>query len=347
MFFSNIKGFISLLLAVILALFSCACGSEEASTSSEPAVSSVSEVSSETDESAGDITVEYIPSKRDFTYVTDYFSDIPYVGLYNANSLEAYYTESADEHIHPASLTKMVTASVALKYGDVEAVYEVGSELDLVQPHSSLFGLRKGMSLTLRTLLYGLLLPSGNDAAYTIAVNVARGISGDDNLTDTEAVEYFCSLMNDYCAEIGAVNSHFVTPEGWDSEGQYTTVNDLARIAAYAMQNELIAEIVATPEIKLLIDSGETFYLTNSNKLLHEDSEFYDPDVIGVKTGTTDLAGACLVACVSIENRQYIAIAAMCPDDTARFSTVTELIKFAHRYHYASQIGAFNEPSLK
>ncbi|MBR6603792.1 MAG: D-alanyl-D-alanine carboxypeptidase, partial [Clostridia bacterium] len=263
------KRLVSVILAVLLlcALFGCDKSSE---TSTRSITSSLSEASSESEEIIDHPHVEYIPDDPNFTYEDNYFEDVPYVGLYNAKSLEAFYTESADARIYPASLTKMVTASVALKYGNLDDVYRVGSELDLVQPHSSLFGIRKGMELTLHDLLYGLLLPSGNDAAYTIAVNVVRGISGNENLEDIEAVEYFCRLMNEYCAEIGALNSHFTTPEGWDDDEQYTTVNDLAIIASRAMSCDMIAEVVKTPEIRLLIASGETFYISNSNLLIHE-----------------------------------------------------------------------------
>lgn len=319
-------------LLVLFVLVFCGCNNEITDNTSQPIASSVPEDFIGLDET---IEVEYVPYERNFTHAPDYFTDIPYVGLFDANSLEEFYSEQPDERIYPASLTKMVTASVAVKYGNLEDVYPVGSELNFVKPQSSVFGLRQGMRLKLHHLLYGLLLPSGNDAAYTIAVNVARSVEGNENLTDDEAVAYFCNLMNEYCAEIGAVNSHFTTPEGWDDANQYTTVRDLARIASYALRNDVIAEIVATPEIRLLVASGETFVTPNSNQFLHETSEFYNPDVTGIKTGNTDMAGACLVASVKVENSEYIAIAALCPDKTSRFTTVAELIEFAKRYHYS------------
>ena len=198
----------------------------------------------------------------------------------------------------------------------------------------------KGLSAEAK-LLYGLMLPSGNDAAYTVAVNIARRASG-ENLGDAEAIEYFCGLMNAYCVEIGANNSHFTTPEGWDDENQYTTVSDLAIIAATALKNQTFRTVVGTHEIRLLIHSGETFYLTNSNKLLDSDGKFYNPDVFGVKTGSTDLAGSCLVAAVKIEDKEYLAIATFCSSDTARYTTVTELIEMAKRYHYATTTESFN-----
>ena len=332
-----INRFISVVMAFLLCFALFGCGDASSQNISQSIYSSVSETSSEIEETIDYPHIEYVPTEKNFTYVENYFQDIPYVGIYNAKSLKPFYTESADQPIYPASLTKMVTASVALKYGNLDDIYTVGSELDLVQPHSSLFGLRKGMELSLHHLLYGLLLPSGNDAAYTIAVNIARRIEGNENLDDVKAVEYFCGLMNQYCAEIGATNSHFTTPEGWDDDAQYTTVNDLAVIASRAMNFDVFAEIVKTPTIRLLVESGETFYVTNSNYLLHEDSDNYNPNCIGIKTGTTDLAGACLVACLTVDKCEYILIAANCPTNNSRFVTVNQLYEFAIRYHRSSK----------
>ena len=325
---------IILVLSLLFIFSSCARRGEEDIQST---VSSASEADSVFEEAIDLPKVIYVPDETDLTYVQDYFADVPHVGLYNGKTLEAFYTQSAHVKIYPASLTKMVTAAVALRYGSLDDVYRVGSELYLVQPHSSLFGLQLGMELTLQHLLYGMLLPSGNDAAYTVAVNVARGIRGNEELGDTEAVEYFCGLMNDYCASIGALNSHFTNPEGWDDENQYTTVHDLAVIAANAMRNDIIAGIVRIPEMRILIESGETFIIGNSNLLLHNESDFYNPNCIGVKTGSTDLAGACLVACVTVENSEYILVAANSPSRSLCFSTVNELYEFAKRYHHSAK----------
>ena len=325
---------------LILSLLLSACNNA-GDISSVAESSFASESVSEPKQDSGVPEVSYSTETPDFTYDENYFTDGQYVGIYNAITLEEFYSQRANDKIYPASLTKMVTAMVAINYGDLGDIYKVGSELDFVKPHSSLFGIRKGMELTLEHLLYGLMLPSGNDAAYTVAVNIARRASG-ENLNDAEAIEYFCGLMNAYCAEIGANNSHFTTPEGWDDENQYTTVSDLALIAANALKNQTFRAIVGTHEIRLLIHSGETFYLTNSNKLLDPDGKYYNPDVFGVKTGSTDLAGSCLVAAVKIEDKEYLAIATFCSSDTKRYTTVTELIEMAKRYHFATTTESFN-----
>ncbi len=351
----SFKNIISFVLAFIITV-TClsACSSEMEQTDNSSSVSASSEISTlsqvgSSEEESSEISEESIESSvsqeeqevHTCVQVEDYFKNVPYVGLYNAETLEAYYTENPIARLYPASQTKLVTAQVAVKYGDLNEILHVGSELNLVQPHSSLFGIRQGMSMTLEQLLYGLLLPSGNDAAYTIAVNIARKHSGNASMDDAKAVEYFCGLMNDFCREIGANNSNFTNPEGWDDNRQYTTVEDLARITAKAMENETIAKIMATPKIKFLVNSGETFDITNSNKLIKESSAYYNSCVIGGKTGSTSLAGSCLVAVFEVEGVRYIAIADCCPDDSVRYTTVTELIYLANEYQYSGKLGKF------
>ena len=352
MFNLKSKKSVSALLALLIAvscLVSCQGDKGEISSAGEGSVteSSVSVENTENTENTESFEESVESSEIDdpnvhkCTPVEDYFTNVPYVGLYNADTLEAYYTENATQRLYPASQTKLVTAQVAVKYGDLNEIYYIGSELNLVKPGSSAFGLRKGMSMTLEHLLYGLLLPSGNDAAYSIAVNVARKHSGNPNLSDTEAVNYFCGLMNDFCKEIGANNSNFTNPEGWDDDNQYTTVEDLAIIMSHALKNETVAKIMATPNIKFLVHSGETFNVPNSNKLIKESSQYYNAAVIGGKTGFTDYAGICLTAAFVIDGTTYIGIADKCPDDAVRYTTVTDLIYLATDIQTFGRLGKF------
>ncbi len=345
----NISSLLLVLVITITCFSACSYEMEQSDNSSVSSVSSEaassqpdsSEISEESIESSESSVSQEDPSVHKCVQVDDYFKNVPYVGLYNADTLEPYYTEKSTDRLYPASQTKLVTAQVAVKYGDLNEIFYVGSELNLVQPHSSLFGIRQGMSMTLEQMLYGLMLPSGNDAAYTIAVNIARKHSGNPSLGDTEAVEYFCGLMNDFCREIGAENSNFTNPEGWDDPYQYTTVEDLALITSKALENETITKIMGTPKIKFLVNSGETFDITNSNKLIKESSAYYNPCVIGGKTGSTDLAGACLVAVFEIEGVRYIAVADCCPDDSVRYTSVTKLIDLATRLQASGKLGEF------
>lgn len=249
-----------------------------------------------------------------------------HAGLYRADDLTALYEKGSGERIAPASLTKVVTACTALKYVSPDEVFTVGTELELVQEHSSLCLIRPGHQLTLYQLIMGMFLPSGNDAAYTVAVNVGRRVAGNDGLSDQEAADYFCRLMNDFAAELGAVDSHFATPEGWDNEETYSTVRDLALFAACAMEVEEIREIAATYEKKVFFVSGENITWKNFNSLINPWSTWYCEQAVGLKTGSTENAGKCLLSAVEGEDGLYIAVVMGCQEDGDRYRATWDLI---------------------
>ena len=251
----------------------------------------------------------------------------PRVGLYELETMTAVYEKAAEERMASASMSKIVTAITALRYASPDTVYTVGTELQLVQPNASTSFIGRGHRLTLKQLLMGMLLPSGCDASYTIAVNVARAVAEDPSMSDGAAVEYFCGLMNDLAAELGAVNSHFVNPDGWDDENHYTTVRDMAVFAAYAMENETLREIVSTPEKWVMFVSGENITWRNSNALLHAESAYYHPGAVGMKTGTTDAAGNCLLSVIEENGVMYIAVVAGSPTRSGRYEDTLKLLE--------------------
>ena len=251
----------------------------------------------------------------------------PHAGLYNAETVKCLYSKASDERIYPASLTKIVTACTALKYVSADSVFKVGTELHLVPEGSSLCLIQQGHRLKLRDLLTGMLMCSGNDAAYTVAVNIAKVVSGNRNMTDSQSVEYFCFLMNNLASDIGAKDSNFTNPDGWDSEMQYSTIHDLALISSYAMQIEEIRNIVSMQKKYVLFESGENITWNNTNKLLDPESDYYLSQAIGLKTGTTEKAGNCLIAVLNVNNKEYISVITGCDSDNSRYETVHQLIK--------------------
>lgn len=248
--------------------------------------------------------------------------------LYETGKKELMYSDSIEMQIAPASLTKLITASVALKYSDSSKVYTVGSEQWLVNEYSSLCGLEVGNMAALGDLITGMLMESGNDAAYTVAVSVARDNSGNENMSDTEAVDYFCGLMNSFAKELGMTGTHFVNPDGWDADGQYTTAADLLKIAEYVLSVPQLREITGTYQKTVTFYSGEEHTWMNSNLLLDPYSNYYDSDAIGMKTGTTLNAGNSLVAAFKKDGREYITVAAGCLTDEARFELTNKLISY-------------------
>lgn len=245
--------------------------------------------------------------------------------FYNMTDNTLITSKNADKYIAPASLLKLLTASAALKYASPDTVITVGTELELVPSGSSLCLIAQGHSLTLYDLITGMLLSSGNDAAYTVAVSTARRLGGND-LGDREAVEYFANLMNNFARELGMENSYFVNPDGSDDKRQFTTANDLLLLARYAMTVPEIREIAGIHQKYVVFASGHNITWTNTNKLLDPESEFYSPNAVGLKTGTTDLAGCNLIAAFNKNGKLYIAVAAGCKNDKERYSLVTEYL---------------------
>ena len=260
----------------------------------------------------------------DFSHL-NYSVNSSAAACFDVNENRYLFEKNATARIPPASLTKIVTACVALKYADASVVYTVGDELLYVQKDSSLCFIQSGQKVTLYDLLTGMLLASGNDAAYTVAVNVARAVSG-NSLPAGEAIAYFVQLMNDFGVEIGLTNSHFVNPDGWDAENHYMSVHDIVTAAAYAMQLDVFREIVAKPSYFATFVSGQTVQWQNSNQMMNTASPFYVEGISGIKTGTTPAAGRCLIAVYHDEARDLIVVSMGNPTDEERYFSVREMI---------------------
>lgn len=191
--------------------------------------------------------------------------------LIEQRSGRVLYQQNADEERLIASITKIMTAVVALEHADKGRSYTVTAE-DMAEG-SSMY-LRPGDVLRLEELLYGLMLASGNDAALA----VAHCVSG--NLED------FVSLMNETARRLGLTHTHFANPNGLDAEGHYSSARDMAVLGAYALKNQDLRRIVSTASITI----GER-YLSNHNKLLR-----MCEGCVGIKTGFTKAAGRTLVS---------------------------------------------------
>ncbi len=244
--------------------------------------------------------------------------------FYCMETKELLFSYNTEEKIAPASLAKLLTASVACHYVSADTVFSVGSEIGLVKPHSSLCLINKGHRLTLKDLLTGLLISSGNDAAYTIAVNVARKISG-ENLPDLKALNFFCELMNSFSQMLGMENSNFTSPDGWDDPEQYTTVTDLLKLTRYALTVPMIKEIVSHSEKHVVFESGENITWKNTNQLLNPGSRHYTKYAVGMKTGTTRSAGNCLIAVFRKNELTYIAIVCGAETSDSRYEDASRL----------------------
>lgn len=190
-----------------------------------------------------------------------------------------------------ASLTKLMTALVAVEQGDLQQPVTI-QRSDLVGQASA--GLRAGETLPLEALLYALLLPSGNDAANAIA----RAVGGGPGVDDRTAVERFIGWMNARAESLGMTDTHFVNPHGLDRPGHHSSVYDLAVLTRAVLAHPTLTQIIGTQSYSR---GGYTF--RNTNKLL----ERY-PGLVGGKTGWTYGAGLCLVEVAERADRRLIVV---------------------------------------
>jgi D-alanyl-D-alanine carboxypeptidase (penicillin-binding protein 5/6) len=238
----------------------------------------------------------------------------------STNATNIYTLGSMDDRIYPASITKLLTSLVALQHLSPDTKVTVGSALYTVPADSSRAFLQMGDVLTVEQLIYGMLLPSGNDAARVLAAAAGKAIQNDPNLSDVDAIAAFVAEMNVQAAALGMTGSHFVNPDGWHTSDHYTTMADLLTLAQLCLEDPLILQVVKTPQYAANF-SGRTVYWKNSNMHLKEDSPFYQPDCIGLKTGYTKAAGRCLLSAYWIDGRVIIAGVFGCPDPTYTYIT--------------------------
>jgi serine-type D-Ala-D-Ala carboxypeptidase (penicillin-binding protein 5/6) len=220
--------------------------------------------------------------------------------MVNTTTGQILYARNEHEHRAPASLTKMVTALVALQRGRLDQEIRV-ADTDLAVGSAAYMQL--GELINLRDLLHMLLIPSDNAAGMTIA----RGLGKD--------VPTFVGWMNDLVASWGLSDTHFTNPHGLDSKNEYTTAYDMAIISLYAMRNPTFADIVGRYD-----STAGGRAMVTTNELLNK-----YPGMIGIKTGTTDNAGQCFAAMV---NRPAGKVLTVVMGSTDRFVDTQRLLDY-------------------
>lgn len=241
-------------------------------------------------------------------------------GLFDLNQKKVLYADRIHEKLFPASTTKVLTAYVALKYGDPEAIVTVSENATIFEPEASLCGLNPGDQLSLYDLICGLTLASGNDAG----VAIAEYISG--------SVEAFAQKMNEEAAALGATNTHFVNPHGLHDEEHYTTAYDLYLMFNAAIQDERYMEILSMKSYTGTITGADG---TVRNPLW-EATNYYSAGVVempegiqvlGGKTGTTDEAGSCVILYDEDLNKNpYISVVMGASDKKILYEDMSQML---------------------
>ncbi|MDR5659605.1 D-alanyl-D-alanine carboxypeptidase family protein [Serpentinicella sp. ANB-PHB4] len=259
---------------------------------------------------------------------------------------EVIYEVNGYDKMYPASTTKVLTALVALDYSDIDDIVTVGNEVYTVPLDASKAGHVPGEEIYLKNLIKALMLPSGNDTAFTVANHTVKKVTGNENIRNDEAVAIFSNLMNEKAKEIGAVNSNFVNPHGYHEEAHYSTAYDLALIMQEAMKNEDFRRIQSLPFINIEegeLENQQSYYWNNRNLLLRSSfSQYYYSNATGGKTGYTGPAGECLISTASKDGMDLIAVVLDAPENK-RWAISKILFEHGFNDHTLHNIAKENE----
>ena len=231
--------------------------------------------------------------------------------IYDRKSKRVIYGKNEDTKCPMASTTKIMTATIVLENADLNKQVEIAAKA--AGTGGSRLGLKTGDKITIRDLLYGLMLRSGNDAAVALAIEVGGNLEG------------FANLMNAKAKELGLKKTNFVTPHGLDNPEHYTTAAELAILTDYALSNDIFKNIVATKNYTITIN-GDPKALNNTNELLG-----VLDGVVGVKTGFTNGAGRCLVTETIRGDRDLITVVLGADTKKDRTKDSVKLINFGFR----------------
>ncbi len=319
----HMKRAVSFILCMVLCIGLCGCGKQtyELPYDANSSVSGFNIVKSSSLDLVTPFAEDLCVVKDDikkpgFANTTDSASAI----LFDVKNAEVLYSQNAHEQLHPASLTKVLTALVALKYGTTDQMLVATNAVYVDEAGAQLCGLKPGDTMTLNQALYIALLNSANDAALLIAENIGG------------SVEHFVEMMNEEAKALGATNSNFVNPHGLTDDAQYTTAYDMYLILNEAMKYEKFVEIIQTTSYETSYSRGNEsvpISVRSTNKYINGDVTAPDNvTVIGGKTGTTNAAGHCLMLLAKDKNGSpYIAIVLKASSRDELYAQMTDLLE--------------------
>jgi serine-type D-Ala-D-Ala carboxypeptidase (penicillin-binding protein 5/6) len=253
----------------------------------------------------------------------------------DAETGHVFAQRGAHDQVAIASLTKVFTAVQALNMAPLDTPITT-KEFDLAHPEATAMGFGPGETYTLEDMLYGMMLPSGNDAAYA----VARTLGYREGDTDEEAVQHFMDLVNQRVQNMGLENTYLLNPDGWGVPGHYSSAADVAAFMQYAMEYPFLVQVMGT---LTYTTSNGLMTLANSNKMLNT----YAP-LVGGKTGYDWDSGWCLVNLAEDGGARMIAVTldGIAPDDWYDDNAVLLRYGFEQRRALASSGEAFTGEAL-
>lgn len=282
------KGMCAVLIAAAIALTGCGSTKFDMPYEQQGSVSSYQLINIANRETLEPFAKDLCVASGEVTAEGVDLSHVAAAALFDTKNLETLYAKNVNNQLHPASLTKVMTALVALKYGSPDDIYTASENVLITESGAVLCGLKPGDKMTLDQALHILLVYSAND----VAILIAEGISG--------SVESFVQLMNQEAKEIGATNCNFMNPNGLTEEGHYVTAYDLYLIFQEALKYELFNQIIQMTSYSTVYTAADgtekSLEMETTNLFLRGTYETpANVTVVGGKTGTTNAAGHCLL----------------------------------------------------
>ena len=239
--------------------------------------------------------------------------------VYNLTDDELLAIKGQDKVLLPASITKLLSIQYALTIAPTTLeITPQGSELALVGSGSSIAYIKTHHRLTVAQLIKGMMLPSGNDAAYALAAGVARYELNHPNLDGNDAVKHFVRGINEYAQSLGCTNTFFTVPDGLAGDEHYTSLHDLIIIGKNAMKCDLITEYSRIVSERVKYASGHFMTWNNTNRLINPEDTYYSPYVTGLKTGSLN-DNYCLYISADINDTTYLIGIFKSPTKTSRY----------------------------
>ena len=248
--------------------------------------------------------------------------------IYDVQNEEIVFSKGEEKVVYPGSTSKLLTALYALSVLPADAVITAGDELELVKPGSSVAYIKKGHMLSVEMLVEGLLLPSGNDAAYVLAAAVGREIEGNGDIAAADAVAAFMRGLGEYAKSLGLCGTVLTVPDGYAGSEHYTTTEDMIITAKAAMENPVIAKYAAVYKDSVVYASGHTNTWVSTNKLLDPQSEYYSPHATGLKTGSISGEYSLVFSFSFEDGREYIAGVFGADGKNERFEDANVIINY-------------------
>ena len=250
--------------------------------------------------------------------------------IVETNTGKIIYEKDIYEQNYPASVTKILTAILTLENCELDDVVTVSqSAISHIPTGYVIAPLFVGEQITIKDLLYALMLKSANDAAYVLAEHVGGSVDG------------FSEMMNKKAEELECKNTHFVNPNGIHNQNHYTTAYDMYLISNYAMKNETFKEIVSTYEYTLAPTNKHPLkdrIMKNTNNFVNPKNAYYNKIINGIKTGTTKQAGNCLITDSSDNGLEFITVVLGAQTANSKFSETKKMISFAYDNYKLTKI---------